>query len=125
MREIKFRGWNPLEEDKHMFYFDLDIIRDEENEANWQNLECVMQFTGLFDKNNVEIYESDIVKEKHFVEPLVYVGHSFSRVDFGKIQDNNTKGWILTNVNGIDGFYLSFDNVEVVGNIYENPELIK
>jgi len=125
MREIKFRGWNPLEEDKHMFYFDLDIIRDEENEANWQNLECVMQFTGLFDKNNVEIYESDIVKEKHFVEPGVYVGHSFSRVDFGKIQDNNTKGWILTNVNGIDGFYLSFDNVEVVGNIYENPELIK
>lgn len=75
----------------------------------------VMQYTGLKDKNGVEIYEGDVVKARGF-EPDTY------EVVFDR------GGFCLKR--GDDGYYPDIKYVEdehgeVIGNIYQNPELIK
>ena len=71
-----------------------------------------MQFTGLTDKNGIEIYEGDILASKlHLNESDITI----YPVQWG---DENARFQI-------NGFEISlFDEVEVIGNIFENPELI-
>ena len=73
----------------------------------------LMQFTGLHDKDGKEIWEGDILKYKLFGFCLVeYVPPSFT------LKSKNNLG---------DIWYLGFpqiDNLEVIGNIYENRELL-
>jgi uncharacterized phage protein (TIGR01671 family) len=77
----------------------------------------IQQFTGLTDKTGREIYEGDILK---FLLEFAFDGGypSFQEV---KWSDKNGR-WILPMVT-IDYFNPSY--VEVVGNIFENPELLK
>ena len=104
MREIKFRGWNPKEDKPHMFYFDLESIRDEFNEANYQNMDCAMQYTGLKDKNGKEIYEGDIWLPDYNKN---IIGRIIVNFTYGRF---NVSEYVFT-------------SGEVIGNIYENPEL--
>lgn len=67
----------------------------------------LMQFTGLKDKNGVDIYEGDIVKADWHWEDGKLVDLSYEGCFFYAIQE-----------------YVLEDVLEVIGNIYENPELL-
>ena len=78
----------------------------------------LMQSTGLLDKNGAEIYEGDIVKPSSFASWIGVVKYSSESVAY--ILDDNE---ITRSVN----VYLSQFNgeFEILGNIYENPELME
>ncbi len=113
MREIRFRAWDKIRKkmiDVHGIQFVLEKVLWQEYEpekTNWysdiENME-LMQFTGLKDKNGKEIYEEDIVK---------WIGGSIEPI----VWENFCAGFNLDE-SGARG-------VEVIGNIYENPELLK
>lgn len=121
MREIKFRAWDTDRQrmrtgsDNLMldlggrkywqFGYDLNFL-DQSHAKEF----VLMQYTGLHDKNGVEIYEGDIVKtdENDWVGKVVYEAPEFALVD-----------------NGFGFASLGYCETKVIGNIYENPELMR
>ena len=75
--------------------------------------ETIGQYTGMKDKNGEKIFEGDIVS--HFSN---YSGHRVYAVV------TYTDGQFLAMTNDNAGLYLS-DKLEVIGNIFDNPELLK
>ena len=78
--------------------------------------DIVMQFTGILDKNNREIYEGDIVKLKYpnAIHEVFY--------ELERPWSLNTHGFYPFTRYDLDDSQV---DVEVIGNIYENPELKK
>jgi uncharacterized phage protein (TIGR01671 family) len=136
-REIKFRTWNP--DDKRMEYplvFAIcsngklqPLIKCSDNNRAYKDYP-LMQYTGLKDKNGKEIYEGDIVnigiingsgklpydgKEK---ERIVQVIWSEFRSSFA-IKFNENANTDLFN------YARNGKEFEIIGNIFENPELIQ
>lgn len=70
----------------------------------------LMQYTGLKDKNGKEIYEGDIVR--YFKDELATI--EFKRGCF-----------VIESENYIDYFYEILGEIEVIGNIYENEDLLE
>ena len=135
MRDIKFRAWD---ESKKIMHFDVEFIRSGTEGNDWiifksdkQTLQDekvldnpyfqlqikLMQYTGLKDKNGVEIYEGDIVKEPYYVDE--HNGFLLLEVMFDK-------GAFLGKVINKKGFGLQVLTMykEVIGNIYEHPHLL-
>ena len=134
MREIKFRVWNNF----HKRFLDIPFEGQFESKlAISQNgkmysgkYDCIMgenqytiqQYTGIKDKNGKEIYEGDIVEifnhpqsEQVEWEPngcgFGFFAHDSKERDSGGFQ-------FLSDWTGSNGY-------KVIGNIFENPELIK
>lgn len=119
MREIKFRAWD--EQNKVMEY--KVNVNDGKpvkygyqwfNHGNTIHDSELMQYTGLKDKNGKEIYEGDLIK----------VDDEHLYIICFRVQDS---GYIGSNEYGYDEQDLCYlaCNYEVIGNIYENPELLK
>lgn len=117
MREIKFRAW-----DGNKMLSDREVVEMAEGYMSINDVTNVMQFTGLKDKNGKEIYEGDIV-----------IGRSDDSAEVSKVTvewDEKMSGWkpfnyFSTNgVNHIEDAFFDLSTCEVIGNIYENPELL-
>jgi uncharacterized phage protein (TIGR01671 family) len=89
----------------------------------------LMQSTGLHDKNGKEIFEGDIVRYMDAYDTSTESGFDFDEFDnVGEICWEPTKpGWAITfrETIGDDDFWESLSEAEVIGNIYENPDLLK
>jgi len=108
-RIIKFRAWHKGA--KQMLYGCNRDVWEWEQEA--QPIE-IMQFTGLKDKKGVEIYEGDILRGEGRISGGEKAGHRYLTV---KWLDNYVIGF---NVHG-----KSKHLWEIIGNIFEHPELLK
>lgn len=129
MREILFRGKNI----KGNWYEGLlahDIAKDEWYISNKAGIstayqvrpETIGQFTGLTDKNGVKIFEGDIVEYE--TGKKVRIGRVFFsdfRASFSVTAGKNGSARIN---NDLFNYIQSRSSVIVIGNIYENPELI-
>lgn len=123
MREIKYRAWDIQTESmrdvlvidwvNELIDLSSGIIERRPHEV------ILMQYTGLKDKNGVEICEGDIVETVYNGEVFAgVVVYDLSEVDF-KVTDGKEKY-------GRNFQYLAGnDENEVIGNIYENPELLE
>lgn len=123
MREIKFRAWcnKTMLSNVIPFAKTVEIIVIQpmlSGECRLKKVEAIMQYTGLKDKSGTEIYEGDILKNDYdkigVVEYREIHRHSYSDVI----------GFCAGNIDLSErGF--GFCEVEVIGNIYGDPELIK
>lgn len=129
MREIKFRGLSEkedyLESDEWVYggigtcaSGEFIIIRDGESIIVYK--ETIGEYTGIKDKNGVEIYEGDIVAcyslthpNEKYIGEIVFMSEEFKIIWYD--------GEILR-LNKIR-FWANSRNIEVIGNIFENTKL--
>ena len=105
MREIKFRAWNG-ETMVSPDYIDRDGFAHWRENSVPTGTDKVMQYTGLKDKNGMKIYEGDIVRDCNGLDEVWVIEWSKEEACFL----------------GLD--WCGNPN-EVIGNVYENPELKK
>ena len=120
-REIKFRAWEP----EHKFMIPVVYLFSHKLDGclNYYNYGAknpelpLMQYTGLKDKNGKEIYEGDILR------------FQFSEWCISPVYWTKERGWTVHgNITAWEysiGSDFSKSNLEVIGNIYENPELLE
>lgn len=118
MRDIKFRAW-----DKTINYMDYrvrfshfeDGIEVLDSWSSWRELKKdeyeLMQYTGRKDSDGVEIYEGDILQSEHYLRYQVVFKGDCWRCE--PLKRNVFKNRFI----GRD--------LKVIGNIYENPELLE
>lgn len=117
-REIKFKCWHKRYQ-MLLQVIDLSIslrlvnfeIADAEYQEDFDVVE-ILQYTGLKDKNGKEIYESDIVSDAHTIFKIIWYK---GRFDFERISGAFQYPYFGDNCS----------RMEIIGNIFENPDLLK
>lgn len=118
MREIKFRAWD--KKSNEMLYQD-EFLSAEYIDLFVHSIWELMQFTGLLDKNGKEIWEGDIVTiptcktNKDGTFSIMETVYDRREVKFGE-----SRIWWGWNIGAFNA-----DRMEVIGNIYENEDLLK
>ncbi len=117
-REIKFRAWLPVgewinDDTEQAYEMVYDLAYEEYEPINdlLNNTENLMQYTGLKDKNGVEIYEGDVLKTDGLYQDSFVVGYSAPSFN---LQDNSD-GVLATECYTWE----EWENSEVIGNIHE------
>lgn len=136
IREIKFRVWDTTrkimlypEDLTHDWYFRCDTFQVHQVKEKFGRLcineikdPVIMQYTGLKDKNGKEVYDGDIVDRRgeHVVVDLAIP--TLEDAKGGNF--DNFIHWCLYSEShsGLGG--MGREEIEAIGNIYENPELV-
>ena len=128
MRDIKFRIWDT--ENKEMlkvqeldfeptFYGGRIAIRPDQYNDYFDTEDMIlMQYTGLKDKNGKEIYEGDILRFNEVDTAIVEWNEKYAYFMVRPIQDYYFDSDVL-------GHAIEYNNAEIIGNIYENEDLLK
>ena len=138
MREYKFRAPHPDTGKLYYFQFYPTWGSDVGGPPAWDNnwAETVEQYTGLKDKNGKEIYEGDIVYNHWTRRDGEKLGSKWV-VKFGEYDNSDLEygspalgfygdnGGNQEGVNNLPTDEPRNKNIEVIGNIYENPELLE
>ena len=130
----KFRAWHIHKQimceiiriDFEQGIITLDLETDD-NEYYWMETDWsfsdaeIMQYTGCRDKNGIEIYEGDVIKDKYDKIWLVqwYVG---AFVITNKIPDSDGQTSTYSHFSNLSNHHFYF---EVIGNMWDNPELLE
>ncbi len=135
MRQIKFRGkringgewvygdlWQPVRDNQRCTFILRQDIKYEVDPAT------AGQFTGLLDKNGVEIYEGSIVKLCYGIPPT-FDTLLIEYADDENVADISVSGWWMRNIrpNGCSSSLCKTykNDIEIIGNIHSNPELLE
>ncbi|WP_273712420.1 YopX family protein [Leuconostoc mesenteroides] len=134
MREIKFRAWNGVLHE----YRTIDMNSGKQNlgmgfeatEGIGSNTttiyhsvgDVIEQYTGLKDKNGVDIYEGDIVEL--YSETHDIFGFEITKKQTGRIYFVDG-AFFISGGNGDDPIYAYEGELEIIGNIHENADLLE
>lgn len=130
MRQIKFRGWSKQSKQMYTLVYGtfhlVSLDRGKTASMQWTDGEYpepvfdleIMQFTGLHDKNGKEIWEGDRITIDASNKP-------YNAMVCEVLWKENDARWVFKQIGFNFFFHPGTYPVEVLGNVYENQELLK